>query len=92
MCGKSARTVRSGGGRKRAHGDDYTGTKLETADTAKSDLRSTAPVPDPTIPLIDCFAALPQFVPFTTGAAEPSIARPRPAPPIVRQAAVGRQM
>ena len=36
MCGKSARTVRPGGGRKRAHGDDYTGTKLETADTAKS--------------------------------------------------------
>ena len=37
MCGKSARTVRSGGDRKRAHGDDYTGTKLETADTAKSE-------------------------------------------------------
>jgi hypothetical protein len=36
VCGESARTVRPGGGRKRAHGDDYTGTKLETADTAKS--------------------------------------------------------
>jgi hypothetical protein len=36
VCGKSARTVRPGGGRKRAHGNDYTGTKLETADTAKS--------------------------------------------------------
>ncbi len=37
MCGKSARTVRTGGDRKRAHGDDYTGTKPETADTAKSE-------------------------------------------------------
>ena len=37
MCGKSARTVRSGGDRKRAYGNDYTGTKPETADTAKSE-------------------------------------------------------
>ena len=36
MCGKAARTVRMGGGRKRAHGEDQTGTKPETADTAKS--------------------------------------------------------
>jgi alpha-glucosidase len=36
VCGRSARTVRPGGDWKRAHGDDYTGTKLETADTAKS--------------------------------------------------------
>jgi hypothetical protein len=36
VCGKSAGTVRSGGGRKRAHGTDQTGTKPETADTAKS--------------------------------------------------------
>ena len=37
MCGKSARTVPLGGGRQQTHGDDYTGTKLETADTAKSE-------------------------------------------------------
>ncbi len=37
MCGKSARTVRSGGGQKRAHGDDYTGTKPETVETDKSE-------------------------------------------------------
>jgi hypothetical protein len=37
VCGKSARTVPLGGGRQRTHGDDYTGTKLETADTAKSE-------------------------------------------------------
>jgi hypothetical protein len=37
VCGKSARTVRSGGSRKRAHGNDYSGTKPETADTDKSE-------------------------------------------------------
>jgi hypothetical protein len=37
VCGKSARTVRSGGGQKRAHGDDYSGTKPETAETDKSE-------------------------------------------------------
>jgi hypothetical protein len=37
VCGKSARTVRTGGGRKRAHGSDYTGTKPETAETDKSE-------------------------------------------------------
>jgi hypothetical protein len=30
-------------------GDLYTGTKLETADTAKSALHTTAPAPDPTV-------------------------------------------
>jgi len=37
VCGRSARTVRSGGGRKRAYGNDYSGTKPETADTDKSE-------------------------------------------------------
>jgi len=54
VCGKSARTVRSGGGRKRAHGKDQTGTKLETRIQPSQRLRSTAPVPDPTIPLFAC--------------------------------------
>ena len=36
VCGKAARTVRLGGGRKRTHGKDQTGTKPETVDTAKS--------------------------------------------------------
>jgi hypothetical protein len=32
----------------------YTGTKLETADTAKGSLRSTAPVLDPTVGALTC--------------------------------------
>jgi len=52
VCGKSARTVRSGGGQKRAHGDDYTGTKPETVDTDKSEPTGTALAPDPPIPLL----------------------------------------
>ncbi len=47
-CGKSARPVRGGGGRRRSDGEPYTGTKLETADTAKGSLDATAPAPDPT--------------------------------------------
>ncbi len=37
------------GGRRRSDGRPYTGTKLETADTAKGSLHATAPAPDPTI-------------------------------------------
>jgi hypothetical protein len=48
-CGKSACPVRCGGGRRRSDGEPYTGTKLETADTAKGSLHATAPAPDPTV-------------------------------------------
>jgi hypothetical protein len=48
-CGKSACPVRCGGGRRRSDGRPYTGTKLETADTAKGSLYATAPAPDPTV-------------------------------------------
>jgi hypothetical protein len=59
VCGKSARTVRSGGGRKRAHGNDQTGTKLETADTAKSAPTEYRAGPRPYHPLVRPPRALP---------------------------------
>jgi hypothetical protein len=37
----------TGGGRKRSHGALYTGTQLETAETAKSAPTATAPPLDP---------------------------------------------
>jgi hypothetical protein len=47
-CGKSACSVRTGGSWKRNHGAPYTGTKPETADTAKGTPTDTAPALDPT--------------------------------------------
>ena len=37
-----------GRGVETGHGDDYSGTKPETADTDKSEPTGTAPPPDPT--------------------------------------------
>jgi len=39
----------TGRGSETGHGDDYTGTKPETADTDKSEPTGTAPTLDPTI-------------------------------------------
>ena len=50
----------TGRGSETGHGNDYTGTKPETADTDKSKPTGTAPTPDPTIssfcgwPLPEC--------------------------------------
>ena len=48
-CGKSACPVRGGGGRRRSDGEPYTGTKPETADTAKGQT-CTPPRRPPTRP------------------------------------------
>lgn len=48
---RESRTYGSTGrGSETGHGDDYTGTKPETADTDKSEPTGTAPTPDPTNP------------------------------------------